>query len=332
MLTQPAIAWRVRRRVCDSPAMDLAIPLPDHLSARPAQRDDLPAMLAVLAAYEERVLGEALMDLEDLEADWERPSFDPDRQSLVVVGDGALVACGAVSGARADAAVHPDAWGRGIGAALVDWTSHVAAVTGATRVGQTVPDTDAGAAALFASRGWSPLYSSWVLEMPPGQAIPSRSLPDGYRLRAIQTAQDERAAYQVIEDAFNEWPNREPTSYDDWAATVLGRPGFERWQLLLAVVGDGAAEQVVGACHLVLSGDTGWVNQVGVSSAHRRRGVAQALLAASFRTARDCGAPRAELSTDSRTGALTRYERLGMRTKWAFTHWAGAPRALAARC
>lgn len=312
--------------------MDPQLDLPVRVTARPAQRGDLPAMLAVLAAYEQRVLGEVLTDLEDLEADWERPSFDPARQSLVVLDGEALVGCGTLSGGRADAAVHPDAWGRGIGAALVDWSSHAVAVTGGARVGQTVPDADAGAAALFGSRGWSPLYDSWVLEMPPGRAIPARPLPDGYALRPIQSAQDEHAAHQVVEDAFNEWPNREPTSYDDWAATVLGRPGFEPWQLLLAVVDDGAGEQVVGACHLVLSGGTGWVNQVAVSREHRRRGLAQALLAASFSTARARGASRAELSTDSRTGALTLYERLGMRTKWAFTHWAGTPRTLAARC
>ena len=55
--------------------MDVALDLPDRLTARPAQRADLPAMLTVRAAYEERFLGEVLTEIEDLEADCELPIF-----------------------------------------------------------------------------------------------------------------------------------------------------------------------------------------------------------------------------------------------------------------
>ena len=166
-------------------------------------------------------------------------------------------------------------------------------------------------------------------ELDPGAAAgrrdPDSPLPAGYAIRAFEPGRDEQAAYQVVEDAFNEWPDREPSGYDDWAAGVLGRPGFAPWQLLLAVRDDAGAEQVVGACHLVLSADAGWVNQIAVVREHRGRRLAQALLAAAFAAAREHGAPRAELSTDSRTGALGLYEHLGMHVESSFTHWARQP-------
>ena len=300
--------------------MPVSIELPAGLTARPARREDLSAVHSVVAAYEERVLGEVLIDLEDLEADWQRPSFEPERDSVVVLDGDRMVAWADVYRARrADGAVHPDDWGRGIGSALVDWCTNVVAECGGEKVGMSVPDSDSAAVELFRGRGWSPLWTSWVLELPEGQAVPERPLPEGYRLRTVHGGQDEQAAYEVIENAFNEWPDREPSSYGDWAAAVLERPGFEPWHLFLAEHGD----EVVGACHLVMSRDTGWVNQVAVEPAHRGKGLAQCLLAEAFRRARDAGAVRGELSTDSRTGALSLYERLGMRVKYAFTQWAG---------
>lgn len=293
--------------------------LPPGVTARPPRRDDLPAMHALLSAYEQQLLGEPLIDLEDLEADWQRPSFVPERDAVLVHDDGRVAAYAEVSGGRrVNVCVHPERTGRGIGRALLDWSAGAVAAHGGDLAGQTVPDADTAAAALLAARGWSPRWSSWVLELPPGQAVAGRPLPPGYRLRAFRPGQDEQDAYRVVEDAFAEWPDRPPTPYEDWAAHVLGRPGFAPEQLLLV---EDAQQQVVGACVLILSGDTGWVDQVAVDRAHRGRGLAQALLAAGFDVARARGASRSELSTDSRTGALGLYERLGMRVRWSFTHW-----------
>jgi mycothiol synthase len=296
--------------------------LPAGLTARPLSLDDTAAVHALTAAYEQALLGEEVSDLEDFEGDFARPSFDPAQDAVLVHDGDDLVAWGEVyRGRRATVVVHPDHRCRGIGGVLADWAVRRASQVGSNRVGQTVPDADTTATELLSARGWWPLYTSWVLEVPPGSQIAPRPLPDGYRLLPYRPGQDERAAYEVIEQAFDEWPDRDPTSYEDWAAPVLQRPGFEPWQLMLAVTGD---DRVVGACHLVVSGDTGWVNQVAVERAQRGKGLAQALLAEAFGAARERGAPRGELSTDSRTGALSLYERLGMQVKSSFTHWATA--------
>lgn len=297
--------------------------LPAGLDSRPLRRDDVPAVLDVVAAHEAHVLGEALIDREDLEADWERPSFDGARDSAGVWAGDQLVACAEVYRARrAEVAVHPAHKGRGIGSALADWTATLAREQGGALVGQTVPDADEAARALFVGRGYRALWHSWVLAHPADRPVRPVPVPAGYRLRAFEPGRDEHAAYRVIEDAFSEWPDRDPVDEADWAAGVLRRPGFAPWQLLLAVTDEVPDEAVVGAAHLVLSDDTGWVQQLAVARPHRGRGLAQALLAAAFTAARERGAARAELSTDSRTGALDLYLHLGMEVTSAYTHWA----------
>jgi ribosomal protein S18 acetylase RimI-like enzyme len=81
----------------------------------------------------------------------------------------------------------------------------------------------------------------------------------------------------------------------------------------VAVDADG---QVVGVSVVLVSDDgaTGFVDRLAVRRDQRNRGLAQALLVDSFAQARAHGATTSELSTDSRTGALGLYERVGMVT------------------
>ena len=106
-------------------------------------------------------------------------------------------------------------------------------------------------------------------------------------------------------------------SFEDWAATTVRRPGAEPWQLRV-VEHDGA---VVAASFTILdSQGAGYVYQLAVERTHRGQGLAQALLADAFGRAREHGATRSELSTDSRTGALDLYLKVGMEVTQAWTH------------
>jgi len=71
---------------------------------------------------------------------------------------------------------------------------------------------------------------------------------------------------------------------------------------------------VVGVALVLLADDgaEGFVDQLAVRADHRGKGLAQALLVDAFAAAREHGAVRSTLSTDSRTGALSLYERVGM--------------------
>jgi GNAT superfamily N-acetyltransferase len=76
----------------------------------------------------------------------------------------------------------------------------------------------------------------------------------------------------------------------------------------------------VGACFLTMNGDIGYVPKLAVRRDRRGLGLARALLADAFANARDHGATRCELATDSRTGALGLYERVGMVVTSTWVH------------
>lgn len=289
--------------------------LPAGLSHRPLQRADAGAVYAVMAASEQAVLGTVVIEEADIVGDWSRPSFDIATSTVGVFDDDRLLGYAEVSGpARGDAAVHPDHLGRGIGTALAHWMQAAARAQGQHEIGMPVP-LDSPGERLLRDLGYRVRWTSWVLVLPEGREIADQPLPDGYDVRTARPEEHE-AAYHVIEDAFLEWSERDKQPYDDWHAGVVDRPGYGPWNL--QVVTD-ASGTVVAAAHVTCSGAedgaaeaTGYVDKLAVRADQRGLGLARALLAASFRGARDHGASRSELSTDSRTGALDLYLGLGM--------------------
>ncbi|WP_067436256.1 GNAT family N-acetyltransferase [Nocardioides jensenii] len=284
------------------------MPLPAGLTSRALRQDDAPAVTAVMAAEELADVGEVAIELADIVSDWQRPSFDLAASTLGVFDGTRLVGYAEQSGPdRADAAVEPAYHGRGIGTALADWLEQHARDAGSTVIGMPVPQDSPGDRFL-AARGYGVRWTSWVLELPAGAAIEPRPLPDGFRLR-LAAPDDLRSVWTVVEDAFLEWSVRDREPFADFEAKVVGRPGFEPWNLRVVVDADDA---VVGVSSVVLADDCGYVDRLAVRKDLRGRGLAQALLADSFGAARAHGAARSELGTDSRTGALSLYAKVGM--------------------
>lgn len=293
-------------------------------TSRPLHPDDAPAVVELVHAYERRFVGRPLVELADIQSDWQRPSFDLTTQSVGVFTCSTLVACAEVAGRRAEVYVHPDRRGEGIGTSLAQWSEQLArrlrdpVDTDDRLVGQSVPVADEAALALLAGRGYTRRHTSWLLRLPADVEIGTVRLPAGVNVRTARPGQEDHAVWRVIEDAFNEWPGREPTPFEDWASSVVHRPDFSPEQLLVAVQGD----EVVGACFVTTTDDVGWVHQVAVRRDRRGSGLARALLAEAGRVSRAHGAQVLELSTDSRTGALRLYEHVGMVVTETFEHWA----------
>jgi mycothiol synthase len=212
--------------------------------------------------------------------------------------------------------VHPEYRGRGVGTALAAWIQELARERGVPVVGMPVPQ-GSPADALLESLGYEVRWHSWMLELPDGTRIEAQPLPDGYSIRTAEDEADHRGAWTVIEEAFLEWAQRDRRSFADFAATTVRRPGFEPWHLRIVVDPHG---DVVGACFLVLHDTDGFVDKLAVRRDRRGLGLARALLADAFANARAHGATRCELSTDSRTGALGLYERVGMVVTGTWVH------------
>ncbi len=282
--------------------------LPAGLTTRSLTLADAEAVHAAIAAEEVVDLGEAEITLEDVVADWRRPSYDIASRTLGVFDGDQLVGYADHSDTDvAYTAVLPDHQGRGIGTALAGWLQDRARAAGSTRIGTQVP---AGSAAdrLMADLGYEVRWTAWDLELPPERELAARPLPDGYAIRDAEVA-DREAAWTLLEDAFLEWSERDRMSMEDFGARVWDRPGYQPWNLRLLTAPDGST---VGATHVFLAGESAYVARIAVRPDHRGLGLSPAMLVDGFARAREHGAERCYLSTDTRAGARGLYEKIGM--------------------
>lgn len=285
-------------------------PLPAGLTTRPLEKSDAHAVYVLMAAQEQEDVGEVAIEEADIVSDWARPSHDLGARSVGVFDGDTLVAYAELMGTdRADTSVLPSHRGRGIGTWLAHWLQDLGRRMGSRVIGMPVPQGSPGDR-LLEQLGYRVRWTSWVLKLPEGASIPERDLPEGYVVRTAEPG-ELRAAHDVLEDAFLEWSERDREPFEDFEASTSGRPGFEPWNLRVAL---DAAGEVVGVSLVLVSdnGATGYVDRLAVRRDQRNRGLAQALLVDSFARAREHGTSTSELSTDSRTGALTLYERVGM--------------------
>jgi mycothiol synthase len=285
--------------------------LPAGLTSRALTMGDARAVYDVAAAQEQHDIGKVEIEPADIVGDWSRPSWDVATHTIGVFDGDRMVGYGEISGHdRGDAAVHPDYRRRGIGTAIAGWLQQTARALGGTGYGSPVPQGSAGDR-LLASLGYRIRHTSWVLNLPEDKEIERRELPIGYQIREARP--DEYPAVQdVIEDAFLEWSVRERESYEDFHASVIGRPGFEPWNLRVVADPD---DVVVGSALVLMYGEPAseaFINRLAVRKDQRHRGLAQALLVDAFARGREHGASRSALSTDSRTGALSLYLKVGM--------------------
>jgi mycothiol synthase len=282
--------------------------LPAGFTTRPLSLSDAEAVHAAIAAEEEVDLGAAEMTVEDVLADWQRPSYDIAASTIGVFDGGRLVAYGDFSDTDvAYTAVLPSYQGRGLGTAIARWLQATARAAGSTRIGTQVPEGSA-ADRLMRDLRYEVRWTAWDLELPPDREISARPLNDGFAIRDGEDP-DRESAWSLIEDCFLEWAERDRMSMADFGARVWDRPGYEPWNLRLLTSPDGT---IVGAAHVFLAGDAGYVARIAVRPDHRGRGLARPMLVDAFARAREHGVSRCYLSTDTRAGARGLYEGVGM--------------------
>lgn len=281
--------------------------LPAELCAASLSMYDAGSVAALIGTEEVVALGRAEITTADVVSGWQRPSFDVPANTIGVYDGEQLIGYAEYSGGeRYDVAVDPAHHHRGIGRALAGWVRERARAEGALRVGMQIPQ--GSAADHFLQRhGYEIQRVAWDLELPAGVRLEAEP-PNGYSLRTA-TKDDYEAAWELLEDAFAEWSDRAKLTLADFLALTVQRPGFRAEHLRVTTTDRG---QIVGAAFAVLEQGVGAVDRLAIRREWRRRGLARALLADTFAVLRSQGATRCTLSTDSRTGALPLYERLGM--------------------
>ncbi|MFF2354729.1 GNAT family N-acetyltransferase [Kitasatospora sp. NPDC058115] len=283
---------------------------PASYAWRAATVADAPAIYELVAAREREVLGCPDTEPDRIAADLTLPGLDPALDTVLVYDAAERLAGRAwVHGGRRSAVdVHPEHRGRGLGSALLGWAEARARQMGGERLSQTVSDGDRGAMELLRARGYEPFVTQWLLEIEMTDEPVVAGPPPGITLRCFRPG-DERAAYRLTEDAFDEWQKRRK-SYEEWARHTVELDSFAPELSQVAFAGG----EMVGAVLALDVPDTGegYVERVAVRRDHRNRGIARTLLQASFRAFYREGRRTCTLWTHSETGALSLYQRVGM--------------------
>jgi len=292
-------------------------PLPTGLVVCPLTRADVSATIAMVNACEVHDSGEPMWEAADLLSEMQTEGFELAQDSIGVFEGDQIVGWAIVLTRRsAWIDVHPDARGRGIGTWLRKWSVDRANQRGFDQVGQTIDDRRKEVAKTLVAAGYQSRRTSWLLRIQHTTRPHNPTPPSGIELRPFRTSDDPKV-FTMFEDAFSEFRDRPSASVAWWRATTVARQGFAPDDLVVAFDG----HRIVGGAFLIDSAEV-WVDKLAVHREYRRRGIARALLQTAFQRSFDRGYRRTSLSTDSNTGALTLYERLGMTVHRSFTYYA----------
>lgn len=295
--------------------------LPPGYRIRRPTFDDIDGVADVLLADDLIDTGVPHFDADFARDQWSTPGFELDEDAWVVSApDGTIVAHANVmpdgdGRLKSWGVVHPEHRGRGIGSTVLDRIEARAAERlaawpeGALTI--AVTDTDAAGAALARSRGFEHVRSFRHLQIDPTGPTDAGEPPAGIEIRGIDPERDLPTIHAIFVEAFrDEWGYR-VIPFEEWLGTEVETESFDPTLWLLAT----ARDEAVGALTGVVWGDRGWIGELGVRRAWRRRGIATALLRRAFATFASRGLPRVMLNVDveNTTAAVRLYERVGMR-------------------
>ncbi len=297
---------------------------------RPARADDLDAIHQLVRRVEVADGIPIITPREEL-AEWTAdPHLDFAADSRVAIVDGQIAGYGRTWYRPSDAlqsrvflmgAVDPAHRGRGIGRQILTWQ-----LARGREILMTAPadlprflrtqayDFERGAIALYERCGLAPVR--WFQEL-------LRSLPDeptvpdlpGVDLVAWDAGRTEELRL-LHNQAFADMWGSTPLDRDAWAHRLeaFGNRFDLSW---MALAGGRAVSFALNACfpedEQVTGRRDGWIRTLGTARAHRKRGIASALVLASCRSFRRAGLTHAALGVDgdSPTGAHLLYRRLG---------------------
>jgi ribosomal protein S18 acetylase RimI-like enzyme len=134
-------------------------------------------------------------------------------------------------------------------------------------------------------------------------------------VRTFVPDQDERAAYEAVEDAFRDLWGRPRNPFERFVREIQ-KESFDPSLWFLATDGD----EIAGLTLCKTLAGEGWVDVVGVRRHWRNRGLGLALLRHAFTEYHRRGTPRVSLSVDAEsiTGAPRLYGRAGMRVRESY--------------
>jgi mycothiol synthase len=301
---------------------------------RPATRGDLPEIVDLLCACDVAEVGQPDSTFDDLENDWAMEGFDPSRDAWVAERSDGLVGY-AYAGDQfrtgeleADLWVHPAHHEPELGGRLLGLAERRAAQLAVER-GYPEPKLDVFCMAanrakrdLLRRHGYTLTRTVYRMTADLSGGAPFAEVPVGLEIRPFRLEADERALYELMNEAFEDHFRQSEEPFDAWRARLLGHADFD--PDLWWIAWDGDADEAVGGLVAYDHGDLGWIKGLGVRRPWRRRGLGGALLAHALTAFFARGQLRVDLGVDAEgeTRPLRLYERAGMQATSAYELYA----------
>ncbi|MBA3717801.1 MAG: GNAT family N-acetyltransferase, partial [Actinobacteria bacterium] len=264
----------------------------------------------------------------DVEAWFDVPSHDLERDARIAFVDGSVAGYGDVSDAGGEGKL---LWadvraGRETATPLLDFVEGRARELGSAGARIKIWSTEADEEwrAFLESHGYEVDGYSFRMWTDLTEEMPAPDWPDGIAVRTYRRNEDERAVYDMHQEAFSEEPDFSRDPVDDWRQWSYREPfDSELWFLAM----DGEEIAGIALCRPERGGDrtVGWVNILGVRKPWRGRGLGTALLQHAFRDFQARGKVRVGLGVDGRNPSAVRlYERAGMTPEQTFVWYVKA--------
>jgi len=284
-----------------------------QLALTPALAADAAGAAEVVRALESALYGSSTFSRGDLEDEWSHMDLEQDvrvvRDGDRILGYGALHEVGGLR--RAEAFVHPESHGRGIGTLLATGLEREAADRGARRIQNSVIERDAAARGLLESLGYAPVRVFREMRIELVQPPSPPRWPDGLRVVPFDPDRDAAEFHAAQQEAFADAWDATTRELPSWSKVHLESERFDPALWCVVRAGDEIAAGTI------CTGDTyggGFVQILFTRRPWRRRGAGTALLADCFGRFWERGERNVGLSVDaaSDTGAFRLYERAGM--------------------
>jgi mycothiol synthase len=297
----------------------------ENLSIRHPTPDDAQAVLDFMIACDVIYYGEPDSDMETLQGDWDGIDLSKDAW-LAFSHENQIVGYAAVQKAGQrftfDQYVHPNLALSGLTRHLLTFcetrareqinpqSGEITAVTYIPHVNQAeIQETE--------ELGYKLIVSHFGMRITFTAPPPEPVWPEGITLRNAVPGQDDRLLYDFIQKVFD-WPGRTPPTFERWHDLMLGAHNFDPELWFLAYHGD----ELVGAALCFNYQINGWVRQLGVDQAWRRKGLGAALLKYVFGLFYRRGHTRVGLVVESdNPKAYEFYERIGMQRVQQYTEY-----------
>jgi len=283
------------------------------VSVRPAKLSELETVAELLNEHSRRIHGTENTTVAQLQLYWKSPDVEFPDDVLIAEKHGALVG-------YADIGVWGEhAWLDLRGLEPEPLHPLLAAIE--ARAGEKKPglnligyteENDQFAREAFDRAGYRVIRHSFRMEIDLGHPIPKPFWPEGIAVRTLREGEEKRVYDAHMESFADAWLFT-PEPFDQWSHWFVNDPAFDPTLWYLAEDSADLAGILIGNVSQTEPG-LGWVRILGVVPAHRRRGIAQALLQEAFGEFRRRGLQRGGLGVDaqSQTGAVELYERAAM--------------------